>query len=161
MTGPVTTDNLVQGAVKWLLTFTDVLAVLGTNPAGKHFLFQSTMWTNLEGTGTTAAVIGRAGGWTSPNTHNTMRFPRLSLEMWADPIRDSGGNEINRGEAERRIDAAFLTLDTHLHRPQGGATWWGTVRTVGCTRLGEPTVYPVPDGGGLQRLLAFYGVTQG
>lgn len=163
MTTPVTTDDLVQGAQKWLLGFADILAVLGVQQdTGTHYLFQHTLWAPMEGSESTAAVISRSpgGGWANPNMHNTIRFPRLAVEVWVDPQRDDGSNAVDPGEAQRRIDNAYQVIDRHLHRPQGDAQWWGTVRTLGCIRLGEPWTYPVPGGDGLLRLQVFYGVTQ-
>lgn len=161
MSTPVTTDHLVQGAVKWLLGFDDIRAVLGAFADGTPFLFQRQLWTTVETTGSTAAVISRAGGWAGGNEHNTMRFPRLSLEIHVDPIRDAARNVIDPGEADRRADAAWDAFDGRLHRPASSTQMWGSVRTIGCLRLGEPNVYDVPDGDGLIRLQCFYGVAQG
>lgn len=159
MTTPVDADDIVQGAVKWLQNFPDVRAVLGGTDSSP-WLFQHQLWVVAEGTQSTAAVIIDAGGWGGPNPHNTMRFPRLSLEISADPIRDAGNNIIDPGEVNRRIKHAYRVIDAHLHRPQGGEQWWGQIRTIGCTRLIEPSVYPVPAGGGLLRLTATYAVTE-
>lgn len=161
MTTPVNTDNLVQGAVKYLLSFSDVTDVLGTTTDGNPLLFQDELYARMEGTQSTAAVVSLAGGWAGPNQHNTMRFPRLSLELWADPRRDDGNNELKPGETRRRIDNAYQVIDRYLHRPQSGTQMWGTVRTITCTRLVEPLIYAVPDGNGLLRLQVFYGVAQG
>lgn len=162
MTTPVATDDLVQGATKYLQGFDDVLAALGSYAATTTpWLFQHELWVAMEGTQSTAAVLAPGGGWAGPNEHNTLRFERLSVEVWADPRRDSTGNIIEPGEVYRRIDAAYLALDSHLHRPQSGTQMWGTVRTVSCTRLVEPLTYAVPDGNGLLRLQVFYGVVQG
>ena len=161
MTTPVATDDTVQGAVKYLEVFGDITAALTTYPDGTAWLFQHRLWVEMEGSAGTAAVIGRAGGWTGANTHNTLRFPRLRLDIWADPIRDAGNNIADPGEAARRIQATWGVFDTHLHRAAGGQQMWGTVRTIGCARLAEPVVEPVPEGDGLLRLQTFYGVTEG
>lgn len=153
-------DDLIQGAVKYLGAQGDVLELLGSYTDGVPWLFQHTLWVTVEGSQRTAAVVSRAEGWAGPNQYNTMRFPRISLELYADPLRDAGNNITDPGEVQRRIEATYQLIDSHLHRPQGGVQMWGTVRTIGCTRLAEPSAYPVPDGGGLVRLQVFYGVTQ-
>jgi hypothetical protein len=158
MTGP--TDDLIQGAVKYLLAFPDVTTALTTYPDGTPWLFQHTLWAELEGSGGTAAVISRAGGWAAPNTYNTARFPRIALDIWADPIRDAANHVTDPGEVQRRADAAYQILDAHLHNAAAGDRMWGTVRTITCVRLAEPNVYTVPDGDGLLRLETFYGITQ-
>ncbi len=160
MTSPVTTDDLVQGCVKWLLDQPAVHTVLGTFPGTAiPFLFQNQRYERIEGTSSTAAVIARAGGWAGANEYNTASFPRLSLEIWADPIRDAG-NITDPGEAYRRLHATFRVFDRLLHRPQGGTVMWGSVRTLTCTRQAEPAVYSVPDGDGMLRMQVFYGVTE-
>lgn len=162
MTAPVADDDIVQGCVKWLLQFPDVLAVLGTSPEdGSPLLTQHRLYRVMESTQSTAAVVIHAGGWAGPNGHNTMRFPRLSLEITVDPIRDAGNNAIDPGEANRRITKAYKAIDAHLHRPQGGVQYWGDIRTIGCARQGEPTIYAISDGGGSIRLQVFYGVIEG
>lgn len=161
MTG-VTTDDIVQGAVKWLTTFDDVKAVLGAYDDDTPYLYQNKLWSRVEITQSTAAVIRQAGGWAGANITNTMRFPRLVLEIWADPLRDSMGNITEPGETYRRIRDAYNVLDKRLHRPQGGDQMWGSVRTISCVRLTEPDEpFPIPDGDGLLRLTAFYAVEQG
>lgn len=156
----VDTDELVQGCVKHLSDQGDVKAVLGSyEDTNVPFLFQHTLWINVEGSRSTAAVISRAGGWAAPNTFNTMEFPRLGLEIYVDPHRDADRNVTDPGEAQRRIEATFQVFDRHLHITSG-EQYWGTVRVIGSTRIAEPNVYAVPDGDGLLRLIVFYGVVE-
>jgi hypothetical protein len=162
VTGPVDTDDLVAGCVRWLSGLPDVLAVLGTTPDGTApLLFQNELFRgDIEGSQTTAAVITHTGGWGGANEHNTMAFPRLTLELFVDPMRDPGGNATRPGETYRRINAAYKVFDRRLHRPQGGTQYWGSVRTTDCVRLAEPTIVGVADGDGLLRLQVSYGVTE-
>lgn len=157
----VETDDVVSGCVKWLASFSDVTDLLGVHDNGSPFIFQYQMHVVLEGTQKAAIVVNRNGSWSAPNVHNTLRLPRLSIEFWVDPLRDVDRNYIELGETQRRTDALFDTADKHLHRPQGGVQVWGTVRTIDCTRLGEPISYEVPNGDGLIRSQIFYGVSVG
>ncbi len=162
MSAPVTSDDVVQGAVKFLTAQAAVRNVLGTYPGTTTpYLFQRKMWVQLEGTSSTACMLYSDGGWTSANLHNTLRFPRLSVEIWADPLRDDQSNVTDPGEVWRRAGRAFDVIDRHLHRAQGGQQYWGTVRTIDSVRLAEPTTYEVPDGDGLIRTLVSYAVTIG
>ncbi len=157
-------DDIVQAAATWLLGFPDVVSALGTfviDGVPTPGLFQYSNWVNIGGSSSTSCVIDSEGGWAAANPHNTLRFPRLSINVWADPIRDSINNNADSGEARRRATQTFWTIDRHLHRAQGGSQIWGDLRTVDCVRLTEPTLYIVPDGDGLVRLMAYYGVTQG
>jgi hypothetical protein len=163
VTTPVEDDDLVQGCVTWLLDQPDVLAVLGTFDDGvTPLLFQHTTWRgDLEGSQSTAAIIMRDGGWGAANEHNTMRFPRITLEVVVDPIRDASGDFIRPGETYRRIENAYRVLDRHLHRPYGGTVYWGSVRIIDCIRLSEPDIVAVVDGDGMLRLQVPYGVSEG
>jgi hypothetical protein len=160
VTAPVNTDDLVAGCVKYLLGLPDVLAVLGKSPTNAvPYLYQHQLYATIQNTQSNAAVIIRSGGWAAPNVHNSMRFPRLGLEITSDQMRDDGNNPILPGEVLRRIDVVYRALDAHLHRPQSGEQYWGTVRVIACTRLAEPSVYAL--GGGLWRLATSYGVSEG
>lgn len=156
-------DDIVQGCVKYLQAFPDVVAVVGSFAVvpASPYLFQHRLWVEMEGSQSTAAVISSDTGWAAPNLHNTLRFPRVVLTLYADPARDSQGNVTDPGEVRRRIDDAFTVFDRRLHRVSGGTQMWGTVRTVSCERLTEPTNAAVPDGDGLRSLVASYAVTQG
>lgn len=162
MTGPVAADNIVQAAAKFLATRPTVLAVLGKFPATQTpYLFQNSLWTTMENSQSTAAVLRYAGGWTGPNAHNTMRFPRLLLEVFCDPIRDEDNNIADPGEVRRRVEHAYKVIDKQLHHPQGGQQRWGDIRVLGCSRLTEPVVENVTDGSGLLRLTCTYAITEG
>lgn len=155
-------DDLVQGAVKYLADFADVVAVLGMFGDGTPYLFQHELWAELEGTGGTAAVIRRAGSWSGANPHNRLRFPRIALDLWADPLRDPAGHTSQPGEVHRRLEGVYFVFDDRLHRPTGDTQMWGEIRTIGCLRLGEPTEpLAVADGDGLLRQTVYYAVSQG
>ncbi len=159
---PVTDDDIVSGAVAFLYSKPDVLAVLGSDPDGP-WLFQYELWAKdlIEGSESTALVISSDGGWAGPNLQNTLRFPRLQIDVYADPIRDHGNNVIDPGEVQRRAYRAFQVVDKYLHRVNSETQMWGTIRTVSCSRLTEPVVYRVPDGDGLLRCQVYYAVAQG
>lgn len=162
MTTPVETDDIVTGASAYLRDQPDVLAVLGHYPGtSTPWLFQHRLWVKVENSQSTACVLSRNTGWTGPNLHNTLRFPRLGVDIWVDPLRDESNNVIDPDEAVRRITNAYQVIDRHLHRPQSGEQWWGEIRTITCTRLAEPIILPDPDGQKPLRLQVFYAITEG
>lgn len=157
-------DDIVTGATKFLGAQLDVLAAVSIfmiDGRAVPGLFGYNNWVPLEGTGKTCAIITHDGGWAGPNLHNTLRFPRLGLNVWADPIRDSTNNIVDPGEVMHRVNHAYEVIDAHLHRVAGESQMWGSVRTVASVRLTEPIIYRVPDGDGIVRLQANYAVTQG
>lgn len=162
MTAPVTARDVVAGCAAYLRSIPEVRAVVGAaSDTGAPYIFQHETWVVMENTQTNAITVRRTGGWAGPNTHNTLRFPRLTIDITVDPIRDGGNNAIKPGEAQQRMQVVFDTVDRHLHRPAGGAQMWGTVRTIDCIRLAEPQPFALPDGNGLLRMSVQYAVTEG
>ncbi len=160
MSTPVTTDDVIQGAVKFLKAQADIHAVVGAYDDSTPWIFQDKPLVTIEQTSSIAVVVWYAGGWAGPNPHNTLRFPRIGIDMYADPQRASG-NATRLGETRTRITAAFKVLDRHLHMAAGGQQYWGTVRICGSTRLSEPAIYEVDNTDGVLRLQVFYGAEEG
>lgn len=156
-------DDIVTGCVKWLRAKTDVTDAVDTFQIGGQIgpgIWGYRLWTRMEGSSKTSVVISHDGGWAAPNMHNTLRFPRLVLNVWADPQRDAQKNDVDPW-VQRRANRVFEVVDKHLHRITGPEMYWGDLRVVSCVRLTEPIRYPTPDGDGLIRLQAFYAVTEG
>lgn len=162
---PVTKQDIVGATVKWLLTKPAVTSAVGMfNVSGKLVpgVFQYRLWAGqFEGSQSTAIVITSEGGWATPNTHNTLRFPRVVLNVWCDPLRDDGNNATNLPEVQRRAMWVFEQADKYLHITGGDAMMWDQTRVITSVRLTEPTIYVVPDGDGILRLQAYYAISQG
>lgn len=164
MSGPIVEpDDIVNGAVTWLLQHSDAVdAVDAFNIGGalKPGIFPYRLWTRMEGSEKTSVVIAHDGGWAAPNAHNTLRFPRLTVSVWTDPYRDEQKNDIDPG-VQARANAVFDVFDKLLHWPAGRDQIWGTIRVISCLRMTEPAIGLVPDGDGLVRIQTIYGVVQG
>jgi hypothetical protein len=161
MSSPVTADDLVTGATEYLAVYADVRAVLGKEPGTNNlYLYRHRPWVKIENSQSTICVLTRTTGWAPPNLHNTMRFPRLGVDIWVDPLRDTDNNVVDPDEAVRRAFNAYTVIDRHLHRPQGGERWFGTIRTIACERIVEPILLPTNPDTPL-RLQVFYAVTEG
>lgn len=159
-----TGDDIVSGAVTYLLGQSDCVAAVSAYIIGGQSvpgIFQYRPWATIEGTSTTCAVLTSDGGWAGANLHNTLRFPRLTLNLWCDPIRDSSRNVIDPGEVMRRAFNTYRVFDRYLHRTGGDDVMFGSLRTVSSTRLTEPSIIVIPDGDGLVRLQVTYAVTEG
>lgn len=164
MTTPVTDDDIVSGAVTYLRAQPELIDAVSTFVIGGQptaGIFQYRPWAKFEGTGKTGAVISNEGGWATANMHNTLRFPRLTVNIWADPLRDNVHNVVDPGEVMRRAHATYRVFDKYLHRTGGPEVMWGQLRILACVRLVEPTIYIVPDGDGLVRCQVNYAVTEG
>jgi len=162
VTTPVATDDVVSGAARYLLDQAALVAVVGeSGDPPTPLIAQDVAPAASELAQATAVVVAYGGGWAGANIANVLRFPRLRVEIWADPIRDSNGRVVEQAETRRRLMACADVVDGLLHRAQGGEIWWGDVRVLDSVRLGEITVDRVPGGDGLLRGQVFYAVTVG
>jgi hypothetical protein len=152
--------DYVLGARRYLAAFSDVRAVLGSDVQFDTWLFQRKLPVVVEGSQSCAVVLSPAGSWTAPNSHNTARFPRLQVEIYADPQRDSGRN-VTVDDTWPKILAAYEALDRHLHMAGTADVMWDSVRVLRSTRLDEPDPVPVNDTDGVQRAAIFYALGLG
>lgn len=169
-------DDVGSGAVKYLSGFSDVTSLLGAysltdpNPsnAGKPWLFSDTtgqgaapgVFTTVEGSSAAALVCGDFGGWAVPQPLGTLRFRRLRVDLWVDPLRDVASNVTESSTiTTNRALALFAAVQRHLQRRDPDAVFWGDLCTNDCHLLIEPQFLPVPDGDMLQRGTAYYGVS--
>lgn len=164
-------DDVASGAVRYLAGFADVTALLGAFPAndpngsnaGKPWLFADTnagVLKTMEGSSGTAMVCADFGGWSVPEVLGTLRFRRLRLDVWIDPLRDAGRNMIESSSlTTNRGLAAFAAAQFRLQRTDPDTVIWGDLVTVDCHLLTDIQFLPVPDGDGLQRGTAYYGVS--
>lgn len=164
MSAPVLDDDIVSGCVKYLRAQPQAVAAVSTYVIGGQpgpGIFGHSPWARIEGSSGTAVVISHEGGWAGPNLHNTLNFPRITVNVWADPMRDNGRNASNPGEVVQRAFATYRVVDKLLHRIAGPEVYFGTLRVIECLRLTEPVIYMVPDGDGLVRCQNFYALTEG
>ena len=155
-------DDIATDCVAYLLEFDDVRAAVGVFPdTGTPWLFPHSLWQVVENTQSVAVVVTVNGGWASPNEHNTLRFPRLGIDIWADPLRNPDRSVRDPGELHQRINRVYKVFDTVLHRPRGGHQYWNGTRVIDCVRMTEPMLYVVPDGTGLIRCQTYYAATVG
>lgn len=178
MTAPVVwsaeTDEALA-ARRRLVAVDAIRAVLGPSPDNvdavwDSWLFVRELGAMVEGSGLAAAVLSIEGGWTRPNAHNTANFPRLIVEIYADPSRGAN-REITRRDAESRARRAFVAFATELHWTDGHSEVWGTdpaasppdagLRVWGCQSLVVPDVFPVEEWEGAVRLRGEFGLNTG
>ena len=151
--------NIIRSLRRYLALQDDVTLTLGHNHEWDTWIFQDRLYAMVEGTSQVAVVLSQRGAWTSPNSYNTLRTPRIAVEIYADPTRS--GNRLEVRDAGDKAMAAFEAIDQHMHLVSGGTVMWDDLRIVGSTRLDEPEVFDVPDGDGMVRAQVFYGVGVG
>jgi hypothetical protein len=163
-------DDVAGGAVKFLTPFADVTTLLGAFPAddavtanaGRPWLFSDTfqgVLATVEGSSAAAIVCGDYGGSAVAPVLGTLRYRRLRVDVWVDPLRDAGSNitETSTLTTNRGL-SVFAAAHFRLQRTDNDAVFWGDLCTVGCQLLTDALFSPVSDGDGLQRGTAFYEV---
>jgi hypothetical protein len=168
VTSPVTAGiDLVAAARGYLALQPELYSVLGSSQDWDIWLFQEKSYVRVESSQQTACVLKQMGSWTSPNSWNHMRFPRLQVEFWADPDRDEKANNAEPLSAKDKILAAHNVIDNFLHFTMLSEQWWPEIsatapmRILNSTRQGELEFAEVPDGDGLMRAIVFYAIGVG
>jgi hypothetical protein len=166
-------DTAGSGCARYLKSLPDVCALVGAFPAddsiganaGQPYIFHvgddGELLVRLEGTSQIALGVTCSGSFQAGTPGSTLHYERVSIEFWADPIRDTAGNIMEtHGLTHDRAHNVFDVVDSHLHRREPGLNEvWGDLVTVACWRMVAPDFYPVPDGDGMMRGQAYYAVT--
>jgi hypothetical protein len=147
-------DDVGSGSYWYVSSLPDVLALVGSFPAddpdnaGIPWVFTRNLYTRMEaqsivkGSQAVALVCINAGQSSSPLDYSTVRWQRLEIDLWIDPLRDQYGNITSPSETEGRGDDVFKALDSHLHRASSGdkTEVWGDLITVNSIRMTAPDV---------------------
>lgn len=127
----------------------------------------------FEGTGKCLIVVNEGEPWTVPNGHNTLEFPEILVDIWADPDRKSDGTIVVDNARDKIKDIARI-LDSHLHRvdpggEDGGYIIWGTAQQIEnktgvlvteSKKVGGPIFSPISDTEGAWMGRYTYAVNQ-
>ena len=167
-------EHVVAAIVNLLDDDTAFTALVGTDIGvledGEPWLFQDTYDDNRpyrapKGTGKAAVVVGFRDSW-GTNRHNTMGMPMVQVLVYADLTRASDGTPQARDGASRAL-RVWEAIDAVLNDVGGSLSGYrvvvqnpttATVTFVSSLRGEGPSVMPVPDGDGMERLMARYEV---
>jgi len=174
--------NIVENARTYLASHNSLTSILGYGEGWGTWIFQDEVQATLENSSLrrvpnsmeyipgTAVVISHAGAWASSNRHNSAEFPRLRIEIWADPDRLPDGS-VDIQNAQDKIIEVFKKVDYLLHLTGrrvvkdviGNVTYdshrWGNMDIISCERLdGSLEFSRVTDGNGLRSATVHYGV---
>lgn len=149
------------------------LGVLGRSTKWSDgWIFADKPFVVIENTGRALIVITQAGSWQTSNPHNTMKFPRIRVDVWADPDRNPDKTP-KEYDADDKIQEVFKHIDSFLHtvnldEPGGKTRIWGTASEVatksGVTILssqrldGDIEYFDVADGNHARMGTMYYGV---
>jgi hypothetical protein len=169
-------DSVASGAWYFLSQFPAVTSLLGAFPltdpitanAGQSWLFSDAntdVLAFVQGSQACAVVLTGFGSWGAALPGAGAQFPRLRVDIWADPLRDAAGNitESSVYTANRGLRVA-QAIQHVLQRKDPDVMQWGDMTVAGCHALTFPPQFsqisPAGSGGDwLQRGTAYYGVT--
>jgi hypothetical protein len=163
-------DSLTLSIRNFLAQKHDLTALLGSDSKWDTWIFADEPFAKIERTGRSMVVITKEGGWTAPNEHNTMKFPRVYVDVWSDPDRNRDGS-VKRNNARNKIDAVHDAIAQYLHtvsmHSNGRFLCWGNreqmdtmtgLIVLGSVRQNEPDYSPVADGNGAWMGRVSYGI---
>lgn len=153
--------DFVRAARNELASYTDIKNLVGSGEGFDTWIFREDKYVSLEGTGEALIVLSQNGGWAAPNAHNTAKFPRLQVEIFVDPARDSDLQPVLTTPHERARELVTL-VDAVFHIPEGGEIEWDNeLRVLGSKKQSEEEITFVPDGDKMVRALVYYEVSLG
>ena len=127
------------------------------------WIFDTNLKCVLENSQRCAIVINYAGGWTAPLEGNTVSFPIVLVDIWADPTR-SEDNSVLFEDARLKCFKIHAAVKRVLHivdrsSNSGEAVLFNTTRITSSELLTEPDLSPVEDSNGAYMLRARYGIS--
>lgn len=169
--------KLAQDIQNYLRQQEDLTELVGTSKNFSSWIWADKPLGKIEGYGKIAPqrsaliVIVEDNGWAQPNDHNTLRFPRVYIDVWADPTRNPDGS-VQMQDADDKIDAIHRKVMKYLHLVDMGdrngmpvcwgtkeqmETWTGSIISSS-SKNQEPVYSDVRDGNGARMGAATYGM---
>lgn len=158
-------DDIVRGCVKYLLGISDITSLVGSDHNGP-WIFEQTIGQRMQKASTltpgfpiTALTVFSAGSWGSATPGQTGDYPKIGMEIWADPPRDEAGQVTRPNDARIAADWLYKVIDFYMNRTARGVVMFGDVYTWDSTRLGTINYLPqVPADDHLVMGTVYYGL---
>jgi hypothetical protein len=157
--------KLLAGLWNEVISHRAELEAAGVHPAGggwpETWVFLWEPRVPVQGTGMCSVVLSVVRAWAGANRHNSLRFPTVQVEVYADIAREPSAAP-DRRSAWEKAEGVWSIVDRVCHRPDGGGFTWGGpngVFVVSSLRAtGDPEWSEVPETDGVIRALARYDV---
>lgn len=122
-------DRLTLSIRNYLAQQPDITALLGKSAGWDTWIFADKPHVKVEQSGKSMVVIQQDNGWTSPNEHNTLMFPRIFVDVWSDPDRNAD-KSVKVENADDKIIEVQKAISKYLHtvslHSKGMPLCWGT-----------------------------------
>ena len=166
------TFDLALDARNFLAQQPSVTTQLGSDSKWDTWIFSDSPFVRIENTSKVMIVITINDDWSPANDYNTTSFPRMIVDVWADPSRNSD-HSVLKQDAKAKIASVYKAVDKYFHTvnndtSSGGSVYWGTAAQIAAktgTRIaksvrldGYPKMSPVSDGNGAFLGSVVYGL---
>lgn len=122
-------DRLTLSVRNHLAQKPSVTALLGKNATWDTWIFADKPYVKIENTAAAMIVIALGNGWTDANDHNTLWFPSIIVDVWADPDRNPD-KSVKAFNADDKIMGVHRAVAQYLHLVdlgnKGMPLSWGT-----------------------------------
>lgn len=157
--------DIVLAARRYLAEQEELTDLLGSGDGFDTWIFRgqdsaAMPLVRMEGTKSASLVIWRTASSMAGNMHNNMRFPRIGVDIYIDPGRDSSSNVISPNLLPR-FNPIEEVLDKLLHIPQGGELAWDSLRILGSHRKVDWNIGSLSDTDGTKISRAIFQVSVG
>lgn len=151
--------SLVSAVVQELASRPSLTTLLGHDSNWPTWIFEYKNQVVIENTQKCMIVVNTSGAWQPANSHNTMKFPRLVVDVWADPTRNPD-KSMKFDDAEDKIEAVGDELIKILHITGHQTHYFSDVRINGSTWLdGWYDIRPMKDNPGGKMGTFYFGVS--
>lgn len=128
------------------------------------WIFDSALSVRMESTQKCAIVVSYGGGWLPPLEDGLTRFPRVVVDIWADPLRDASTGSVLEDDAADKAFRVYHEVRKVLHRidrsgPGGSSIYFGDLRISSSVAADEPELHKVTDGNGAKMLRCVFNIT--
>ena len=109
--------------------------LLGSDSTWPSFVFRGNedeLPIVIEASGSACVLLTFGGWWTVQNRHNTMKFPRILVGMFADTTRDDNAipTNLSTRKGKDRVQRMYDIIDPIFHDPTNTIHKFGTLQVV-------------------------------
>lgn len=152
-------------AVRFLNTGDAAAALEATGLVGSDALYPLWVWENnlqarVENSQKCAVVVLMASYWSQPSGSNTWDFPRIQVDIWADPDRNSD-HSLQVDNARAKIWQVHYAIRKFLHSVDSEVNFWDGMRILSTKCAGDPVIRQIADGNGGYMGTVYYNLSIG
>lgn len=113
----------------------ELTPLIGRSQSWGYWIFEDEpTGAKFEKTSKVLIVVSEGDAWAPSNGHNTLWFPTLYVDIWADPTRNANGS-VRTPDAKDKIERIARIVDRHFHRVDsadlnGMPIVWGTSEEI-------------------------------